>query len=652
MSPGTLIFCPRLSNLRPFPTLLAKPITPRLPSPSQFPVLSTNLDKTHHLPLPILIVNAAPYSYAQPTILSRSHDPRYFLAFFPRVSDETRKRLSQQAAASLQVTTLATNQAVQDIVNGADPGLATSNIPSANDMGKQGYDTEVEEYEDFGGVLVLYTRPEPTPNRITYSHTFDIYASWKTDYCALDCKWLFPPRKWVLDDSVGGGKQERNGRAAAADLATSKGTTHADTNGVVHDDEMKGIFRDDESDQAVKQEEPETSTEWKPPTLKRTPVVGPLQPTYSSTNSHPSFVVLFADHRLNLYFSALPAFPPTTIARSNNAVSDPDQAAQYPKVDVISCPILTPSVVLMDTSESTTAEDGTVLRPQNGKPDSSAASSPEQPLLQQQQQQILQQQQQTNGTEIPEGESIAVNRQSSASSTRAMPRKARQIRPGQATIYMREEDETIWVGFRSYRPTRLFVPVDLAPLGSTAPPQKGGAFPMGNGDSNPLAANKPSANTGISADVVNLLQAIPRERGPNELSMEALATIGVMRAGHSLSNDGNSPTQDTVVDCATALKAVKALKDEFSDVFEGEEEDWLCVTELRLDLISGVPCEYHLQRHLNIVPILFLQLCRQDRYLKSVSPPRTAGTTPSACGSWVSRFRIILPLIKQKPRTT
>jgi hypothetical protein len=573
--------------------------------------LNTNLDKTHQLPLPKTILNALPYSYAQPTVLSRSHNPRYFLAFFPRVSDETRRRLSQQAAASLQVTTLATNQAVQDIVNGADPGLAASAIPSANDMGAQGYDTEIEEYEDFGGVLVLYTRPDPSPNRIIYGHTFDIYASWKSDYCALDCKWLFPPRKWVFDEREDDDKPDRPNREASAEInIATKGATNGDTNGVTHDDEMKGIFGDDELDEAVKQES-DPSTEWKPPGLRRTPAVGPLQPTYSSTTSHPSFVVLYADHRLNLYFSALPTFPPTTTARSNNQIPSIGPNAQYPKLDVIACPILTPSVVLHETADSPTTGSGNMVKPENGKPDSSAASSPEQPLLQQQQQQILQQQQQTNGGEMPEGESATVNRRTSAVTTRAMPRKARQIRPGQATIYMREEDETIWVGFRSYRPTRLYIPVDPAQMGSAAPTQalaqNGGSFSLENGNVNPMGYNKSPATTGISTDVINLLKTMPRQRGANELSVEALASIGVMRGGNGLTHAANSPAQDATIDPAAALQAVKALRNEFCDVLEGEEEDWICVTELRLDLISGVPCMFNPQSaSLIIIPISVL----------------------------------------------
>lgn len=595
VSPGTLIFCPRLSNIRPFPTLLAKLITPKLPSPSQFAVLNTNLDKTHSLPLPKTIVNALPYSYAQPTILSRSHNPRYFLAFFPRLSDETRRRLGQQAAASAHLTTMATNQAVQDIVNGADPGLATSAIPSADDMAAQGYDTEIEEYEDFGGVLVLYTRPEPSPNRIVYNHTFDIYASWKTDYCAMDCKWLFPPRRWVFEGrDNGSGQDQANGHSALEVSITAKATTDGATNGVIHDDAMKGIFGDDQLDDAVKHEESDASATWKPPTVRRAPVVGPVQPTYSSTNSHPSFVVLYADHRLNLYFSALPTFPSTSSTRSNNHISSIGSTAAYPKLDVISCPILTPSVVLYESAGNPTTVNGNSLKPENGKPDSSAASSPEQPLLQQQQQQILQQQQQSNVGDLPEGDPSAGHRRSSAVANRSMPRKARLIRPGQATIYMREEDETIWVGFRSYRPTRLYLPVDFTSSGAAGPAhaslQNGAAFSMGNGNSNITGFGKSPANTGISTDVVNLLKTMPRERGQNEMSIEALASIGVMRGGNGMANAGSFPLEDTTIDYAAALQAVKALNEESSHLREGEEEDWICVTELRLDLIGGIPC--------------------------------------------------------------
>jgi hypothetical protein len=581
VSPGVLVFCPSLSNVRPYPVLLTKSITPKLPSPSQYPILNTNLDKTHSLPLPREIINALPYSYAQPTILSRSHDPRYFLAFFPKLSDETRRRLGQRAAASAHLATMATNQAVQDIVNGAP-----------NDFASQGYDTEVEEYEDLGGVLVLYTRPEPSPIRITYSHTFDVYASWKTDYCAMECSWLFPPRKWIAEDendeTASETKQGENvGKMTS--IKAENGAAGLKSNGVKQEAAMNGIFGETRSEEAAnKLEEDDSASNWKPPRLRRTPVVGPVQPTYSSTNSTPTFVVLYADHRLNLYFSALPTFPTPSGTRPSDPMLPNSVIPVYPKLDVISCPILTPSVVLYESTETPTAPAPNTVKQENGKPDSSAASSPEQPLLQQQQQQILQQQQQGTVGEVPENDTAVIMQLNPTETPTDTQRKVRQIRPGQAVIYMREEDETIWVAFRSYRPTRLLVPVDRVSV-DTAEAANATAQ---NGIGKSTGFGKSPANTGISNEVVNLLNSMPRNRGPNELSVEALATIGVMRDASGVASGSQLPPLGSSTDYANAMQAARVLDAESVCGLEGEEEDWICVTELRLDLLSGIPCAH------------------------------------------------------------
>ncbi|KAJ9120768.1 hypothetical protein QFC22_002700 [Naganishia vaughanmartiniae] len=430
------------------------------------------------------------FHYGQPTILSRSHNPRYFVAFFPKLSDDTRKRLGQEAVYAVQKTTSAADRAVQAIVNGADAAAATSAIPLPGDVPTQGFDTEIEEYEDNGGVLVLYTRPEPSSYRIIYSHTFDIYASWRTDYCALDCKWLFAPRKWVID-----GRDTPDGTSTEA-------KTSSKVNGVVQDDDMKGIFGEEPPKETVKFEDGHTPTQWKPPHLKRVPFVGPVQPTYSSTSPSPTFVILFANHRLNLYFSALPSFPSTTTLRSssNDPTANLSLNSSYNKLDVLSCPILTPSVVLYESMENPSANSA---RQEPDKPDSSAASSPEQPLLQQQQQQILQQQKQVNSAPFIETDSLEMGALASAAADRPAARRKRQILPGQAAVFMREEDETIWVGFRSYRQTRILVP---------------------------------------------------------STSVQSTSVLDEVKVNSSLVED------------------------------EGEEENWICITELRLDLIGGVPC--------------------------------------------------------------
>ena len=590
VSPGTLIFCPGLSNLRLYPILLAKSINPKLPSPSSYPILNSNLDKTHALPLPRIITDAPAYSYAPPTILSRSHDPRFFLAFFPKLSDETQRRLGQRAAASTHLATLATNQAVQDIVNGADPALATATILSPNDFASQGYDTEMEEYEDLGGVLVLYTRPETSAARITYTHTFDIYASWRTDYCAAACKWLFSPRKWTLQDNCHGSQQDESDEKPAANDA-KHGRSNPKVNGVKQEPAIDGIFGDIQSAGASKKLGGEgAASEGKPFVPKRTPVVGPVQPTYSGAISNPTFVVLFADHHLNLYFSAMPTFPTPSGTRASDPASMNSTSAVYPKLDVISCPILTPSVVLLESEESPMTVAGIPAKPENGKADSSTASSPEQPLLQQQQQQILQQQQQSSIGDLAEStaaplDALPLNSVESLAST---PRKVRQIRPGQASIFVREEDETIWVAFRSYRPARIQVPVNPIPIHGT----QGANASNQNGTGGSTGFIRSPANTGISSEVVKLLRSVSRHRGPNELSVEALASIGVMREGAAadFENSLQNAPLDNSIDYVDAIQAAKALDDGLLNALEAEEEDWICVTELRLDLLSGIPC--------------------------------------------------------------
>ncbi|GHJ84275.1 hypothetical protein NliqN6_0677 [Naganishia liquefaciens] len=477
---------------------------------------------------------------------------------------------------------MATNRAVQDIVNGADPGLATATISPPNDFASQAYDTEVEEYEDLGGVLVLYTRPEVSAVRITYSHTFNIYASWKTDYCAAACTWLFPPRRWTLDDGRDSVHQDHPGEEPVIGDA-GNGMSHTKVNGVKQEALMDGIFGNNQSEEASAKLDGEDTTPIKTPfRLRRTPVIGPIQPTYSSVNMNPTFVVLFADHHLSLYFSAMPTFPTSSGTRSNDPALSVSTGAVYPKLDVISCPILTPSVVLNETEGSPETVVGIPAKQENEKPDSSAASSPEQPLLQQQQQQILQQQQQTNIGVLPDTAAVvadAIPLNNVDTSVNA-PRKARQIRPGQATIFLREDDETIWVAFRSYRPARIQVPVNTIQLNG---------MEGRNGTDRSNGSAKSPANAGISTEVLKLLQSMPRQRGPDELSVEALASIGVMRGGTGLTDSLSAVPLDNPIDYANALPSMEALEDSIVNALEGEEEDWICVTELRLDLLSGIP---------------------------------------------------------------
>ncbi|KAJ9108139.1 hypothetical protein QFC19_002606 [Naganishia cerealis] len=482
------------------------------------------------------------------------------------MSNDTRKRLNQQAVSTIQLTRSATDSAVQAIVNGADVAAATSAITMPEELPSPGFDTEVEEYEDNGGVLVLYTRPEQTPYRIIYSQTFDIYASWRTDYCALACKWLFAPRKWIAD-----GRDIQDGDTMPGNRAPLD-NRNSNVNGVPQGDDMEEIFGEGQASETVKIEDEDERTEWVSPLLKRVPSVGPVQPTYSSTNPSPTFVILYADHRLNLYFSALPSFPSTTSLRSSlndSASTSPNSA--YLKLDVLSCPILTPSVVLYESMENPSASSP---KQAPGKTDSSAASSPEQPLLQQQQQQIMQQQQQSNNTPFNQADSMERGTLDSTAADRVTARRNRQILPGQATIFVREEDETMWVGFRSYRPTRVLIPGISTQ--SIAEPAKRGRSSATGTSVLPELQGTPDAR--VNLEVLDLLKSV-RQRGSQGMPAEVLASMGMMGGGVDVDKMGKSATyaNGCVINAAVsqALDAMKTHSSSEDD--EGDEEDWIYV---------------------------------------------------------------------------
>jgi hypothetical protein len=129
----------------------------------------------------------------------------------------------------------------------------------------------------------------------------------------------------------------------------------------------------------------------------RTPFRGPRSATTSQTGTSMTigFVVLFADHHLNFY-STEKSIPPVNLASETYGETSP--SPHYPALDVLRCPLLTPSTVMIETSSG-------------------------------------------HGENDPEA---LVNA------------KSRLIVPGQARIHIRADDETIWVAFRSFRPRTIW----------------------------------------------------------------------------------------------------------------------------------------------------------------------------------------------------
>ena len=129
----------------------------------------------------------------------------------------------------------------------------------------------------------------------------------------------------------------------------------------------------------------------------RAPFRGPRSATTGrmGTSTILGFVVLFADHHLNFY-STEKSIPPVNLA--SETYGETSSTSYYPALDVLRCPLLTPSTVMVEPASGDSANNT------------------------------------TTSADV----------------------KSRLIVPGQAKLHVRADDETIWVAFRSYRPRTIW----------------------------------------------------------------------------------------------------------------------------------------------------------------------------------------------------
>lgn len=308
---------------------------------------------------------------------------------------------------------------------------------------------------------------------MTYFFTYDVHSYWTTDYNPITCRWLFEPRQWDVKTVRAGLKVE-----AEVDMngMSVDGEEHLAENGHASS-QPNGLPNGNGSER----EEPNLG-------FFRTPFRGPKPVVDRSKESSPlGFVVLFANHRLNFY-SALHALP--LVNNGMGLHNDDLPLPNYPKLEVLSCPLLTPSTVMAQPTPSL---------------------------------------------------DLSGNREFVNASGSANGHSTRLILPGQASICIRPGDETIWVGFRSYRPHRTGV-IDQ--------PEDEAAKMYQNVD---VASPSQGARNGP----VDLSPEMPGEA----------RSIPIRRIG-------NPP------------KSVFRASDK-----EGQEEDWVDVVEVRLDLQENVFCE-------------------------------------------------------------
>jgi hypothetical protein len=259
-----------------------------------------------------------------------------------------------------------------------------------------------------------------------------------------------------------------------------------------------------------------------------------------SAESPLGFVVLFANHHLNFY-SALHALPLVNNGmgiggsgmgtglglgldlQGDGMITDipTPSSPGYPKLEVMSCPLLTPSTVMAQPTPGSSSSlnlDGSV------------------------------------NLNLEQGSAVTADSPSSS---------PRLIVPGQATIDIRPGDETIWVGFRSYRPRRVWVLDE-------------------QGDQNGHGQDRPDAGTGLG-DKAHPNGAVG---GGRSISSSADGVPG--RALDTLRGMGTAgevegePRRRVGVPPRSVFRA--------SDK-DGQEEDWVEVVEVKLDLHENVFCK-------------------------------------------------------------
>jgi hypothetical protein len=400
-----------------------------------------------------------------------------------------------------------------------------------------------------GGILALYTRPAASTSttRPTHFFTFDVHSYWKTDYEPVTCRWLFEPRRWDVDVRKNGLKVE-----AETEHVGMNGNGHVNGNGMdvdthhhVEEDGTTSSAPNGLPNGDTSEPEEASAKFFRRPFCGPKPVIvknaqGKEPSSASSAESPLGFVVLFANHHLNFY-SALHALPLVNNGmgiggsgvgtglglgldlQGDGMITDipTPSSPRYPKLEVMSCPLLTPSTVMAQPSPGSSSSlnlDGSV--------------------------------------------NLNLNQGSAATADSSSP-APRLIVPGQATIDIRPGDETIWVGFRSYRPRRVWV-IDE------------------QGDQTGHDRVRPDAGTGLG-DKAHPNDAVGGGRSvsssANGVPGRVLDTLRGMGTAGEVEGE---PRRRVGVPPRSVFRA--------SDK-EGQEEDWVEVVEVKLDLHENVFCK-------------------------------------------------------------
>jgi hypothetical protein len=367
------------------------------------------------------------------------------------------------------------------------------------------------------------------------------------DYEPVTCRWLFEPRRWDVDVRKNGLKVETE-----TEHVEMNGNGHVNGNGMDVDthhhvegngtssSEPNGLPNGDISER----DEPGMNFFRRPFCGPKPVIIKNFQAkepsSASSTDSPLGFVVLFANHHLNFY-SALHALPLVNDGMGiggsgmgtglglgldlrgdgmNTDISKPS-SPRYPKLEVMSCPLLTPSTVMAQPTPGSSSSlnlDGSV------------------------------------NLNLEQGSAVTDDSSSSA---------PRLIVPGQATIDIRPGDETIWVGFRSYRPRRVWVLDEQGDQDGHRQDRPDAGTGLGD-KAHPNSAVSGGRSVSSSADGV---------RGGALDTLRGLGTAGEVE-GEPRRRVGAPP------------RSVFRASDK-----EGQEEDWVEVVEVKLDLHENVFCK-------------------------------------------------------------
>ncbi len=412
VSPHVLIHCPPLHSARQFPTLLSTDLIPSIPPfsisqssakeggkdgnqqdgepPRKKPRLSKsnaafnndpsksnkssssnkNLPrKSYHLPLPPSLTRI-PYTYGPASFLSRSHDPNYFIAFFPKLAENAGLKMSRKVIP-----------AMSDGSTGKEEESQSEEEDQEDESGRHSR----------GGLLVLYCRPQLSPSGpssiisndtqpmslnisssipTVYTHTFHVHSSYEiSDGGVIGATWLFEPRRWVIKPT---GREESNGQSKDEGNGNRNGDGNGNDDGKVEDTgeldvDMDKVF-ESVNDQNNGEREHDgingngelhkvnggsrrgaTDSNGKIPKLERLPAYGPINPNSSKLtggigSSGPAFVILLSNHRINFYFSSRINAADSGLVTSLQAPRLPQFGSSYIPLNVLSCDITQPSI--------------------------------------------------------------------------------------------------------------------------------------------------------------------------------------------------------------------------------------------------------------------------------------------------------------------